>query len=405
MSGNKNIKSQLESFFRYIRNEMTDRERNAFERQTQKDPFMEEALDGYASMDEKDLINDLADINEHLVKKKTRRTRSVFYRIAASAAVFIALTALLIFIPGKHKEQIALNTPEKETLEIQQSKPVNGPVDLQDKINDLTEKDANLIISSHEEAAPEKIAVNKQYDSIVKEKIQIEPIGGAVTEMARSRAIVSPPASKEYERKKSESGYAIKGQVISNDDKLPIAGATVRIKGTKYGVITDMDGNFSLNVPDTSDKILSAEFIGMESKEIKASPDSIMNIRLNPNLSSLSEVVVVGYSISKKAYDEDDPESSYMHAVPEGGRASFNEYVERNLHRPDISDKTRKVVVVLNFMVRTSGEIDSIRVIKSPGQQFSDEAIRVLKQGPEWKPAQLDGNAVDEDVRLRMVFK
>jgi len=61
--------------------------------------------------------------------------------------------------------------------------------------------------------------------------------------------------------------------------------------------------------------------------------------------------------------------------------------------------------VVLGFLVRRDGSIDSINIVRSPGKLFSDEAIRVLKSGPLWNPAKDKGNTVEEYVRLRLVFR
>ena len=53
----------------------------------------------------------------------------------------------------------------------------------------------------------------------------------------------------------------VKGRVLSAEDKEPLIGATVKIPGTSIGVVTDIDGNFSLEVPN-KDKTLVIEFLG-----------------------------------------------------------------------------------------------------------------------------------------------
>jgi TonB family protein len=63
------------------------------------------------------------------------------------------------------------------------------------------------------------------------------------------------------------------------------------------------------------------------------------------------------------------------------------------------------VVVVLNFRVDTEGKIDSIRIIRSPNKNFSDEAIRLIKEGPGWKPAEENGKTINDEVRIRIVFR
>ncbi|WP_317196976.1 carboxypeptidase-like regulatory domain-containing protein [Phocaeicola vulgatus] len=59
----------------------------------------------------------------------------------------------------------------------------------------------------------------------------------------------------------------MKGRVLSAEDKEPLIGATVKIPGTSIGVVTDIDGNFSLEVPD-KDKTLVIEFLGMSTLTI-----------------------------------------------------------------------------------------------------------------------------------------
>ena len=67
--------------------------------------------------------------------------------------------------------------------------------------------------------------------------------------------------------------------------------------------------------------------------------------------------------------------------------------------------RSQKVVVVINLTILSSGAIDSVEIVRSPGQAYSDEAIRLVKEGPSWTAARKDGITVDEKVRLRIVFK
>lgn len=85
--------------------------------------------------------------------------------------------------------------------------------------------------------------------------------------------------------------FDVKGVVISEEDGLPLIGATVLIKGSKTGVLTDIDGKFFIEkVPGNS--VLQFSYIGMNPKEI--SPARVMNVTLTSNVQTLSEVVVTG---------------------------------------------------------------------------------------------------------------
>ena len=85
--------------------------------------------------------------------------------------------------------------------------------------------------------------------------------------------------------------FNVKGVVISGDDNQPLIGATVLIKGSKSGVLTDIDGKFSIeNVSNKS--ILQFSYIGMKAQDLTPSPT--MSVTLMPDVQTLSEVVVTG---------------------------------------------------------------------------------------------------------------
>lgn len=86
----------------------------------------------------------------------------------------------------------------------------------------------------------------------------------------------------------------VKGRVLSAEDKEPLIGATVKIPGTSIGVVTDIDGNFSLEVPN-KDKTLVIEFLGMSTLTAKIPANGVLNVSLRPDTQRLDEVVVTGY--------------------------------------------------------------------------------------------------------------
>ena len=204
---------------------------------------------------------------------------------------------------------------------------------------------------------------------------------------------------------RTQSFFNATGKILSSEDNQPLPGVNVHIKGTSTGVITDAAGKFSINLPDSSGVTLIADYIGMAPKEFSPTADTNVEVKLDPSVASLSEVVVTGYGSKKydSAYEESSP--GHTPPLPSGGKTEFDNYIKANLHRPDSLPTGQRAVVVVSFLVRKDGKIDSIRIIRSPGRLFSDEAIRVLKSGPSWKPA-LDGETkVEEEVRLRVVFK
>ena len=91
----------------------------------------------------------------------------------------------------------------------------------------------------------------------------------------------------------------VTGSVTSSEDGLPIVGASILVKGTTIGTVTDLDGNFTLaNVPSSA-KTLQVSFVGMKTQIL--SIKSVMKIVLHPDNEVLEEVMVVAYGTAKKS--------------------------------------------------------------------------------------------------------
>ncbi|MGZ3929105.1 MAG: carboxypeptidase-like regulatory domain-containing protein, partial [Mucilaginibacter sp.] len=91
---------------------------------------------------------------------------------------------------------------------------------------------------------------------------------------------------------------SMSGQVIGADDKLPIIGCTLKVRGTNHGIVTDVNGHFNLKVPASGKLVVS--YIGYVTKEIDIEPGSSVKIALDPSHMALQEVVVVGYGVERK---------------------------------------------------------------------------------------------------------
>ncbi|MDD2602346.1 MAG: carboxypeptidase-like regulatory domain-containing protein, partial [Prevotella sp.] len=90
----------------------------------------------------------------------------------------------------------------------------------------------------------------------------------------------------------------VTGSVTSQDDGQPVIGASVIVQGSKTGTVTDVDGHFSLEVPENSKLVFS--YVGMETQTLTAKPK--MDVVLQPN-TTLNEVVVTGLTkIDKRLF-------------------------------------------------------------------------------------------------------
>jgi len=98
----------------------------------------------------------------------------------------------------------------------------------------------------------------------------------------------------------AQTGIAVRGTVMDENNE-PIIGANVTVKGNNsIGTITDIDGNFRLNVPNEK-SVLVFSFIGMTPQEVEIGSKRNLNIVLKEDGQMLEEVIVVGYGQQKKA--------------------------------------------------------------------------------------------------------
>ena len=89
----------------------------------------------------------------------------------------------------------------------------------------------------------------------------------------------------------------VSGTVTSSEDGSPVIGASIKVVGTNTGTVTNIDGNFSLNV--SANAKLEVSYIGMVTKTVKAAKN--MKIVLDTDNQSLDEVMVVAYGTAKKS--------------------------------------------------------------------------------------------------------
>ncbi len=252
---NKNRKTRLADFFRYHRNELSGEERNSFERELQKDPFTEEASEGFHSILQDSAVEDISNLEKRLKSRTSGRKSFILYRIAASVAVLIAISSIFIIIEkNKSSKHLAVNSLQPPELEIARSKPITQSEIIEDRIS--------------------------------------APAGSA----ARDRSLKKAVSSKEE------------------------------------------------------------------------------NI------------------------------SAYIPPQPVSGKLAFDRYIKENIHRPD-SLTGQSAEVILSFLVQIDGSLDSIKIVSSPGKLYSDEAIRLIKSGPTWKPAELSGNPVEDRVKVKIGFR
>ena len=97
----------------------------------------------------------------------------------------------------------------------------------------------------------------------------------------------------------SAQNIKVSGQVVSDEDSQPLPGVSVIVKGMTRGTSTDLDGNFSIEIPSGSSPLFSC--IGYEDKTVSEFNGENLIIRLKTDSFMLDEVVAIGYGVMKKS--------------------------------------------------------------------------------------------------------
>ena len=95
---------------------------------------------------------------------------------------------------------------------------------------------------------------------------------------------------------KENATHTVSG-IVKDENGLPIIGATVKVRGAQMGVVTDIDGKFSLKTSVGS--VLTVSYIGYKTQDIKVQEGSSLNIKLEPESKQLNEVVVTALGIKR----------------------------------------------------------------------------------------------------------
>ena len=114
----------------------------------------------------------------------------------------------------------------------------------------------------------------------------------------------------------------VTGVVIDEVDESPLIGVTVMEVGTQKGVITDMDGNYSITVKDENSR-LSFTYIGKEAKTVRVGNRRKVDVTMGDQANELNELVVIGYGSAKKSDLTGSVASMKASAIEESRSASF----------------------------------------------------------------------------------
>ncbi|HVM87949.1 MAG TPA: carboxypeptidase-like regulatory domain-containing protein [Puia sp.] len=438
---NKNITQYTTTDIqKYLEGQLSADEMNALEKASHEDPFLADAIEGlrlnFQNHSSEKFKHDIHELKDNIAKRTEKEKRLIVFRsvhrwprIAAAAVILIGISFLadkLLFKSSspekdaiaqaenkkvtdsttgqntevfsrkdsnndKRKSTLQFNNTKQENTDIAQNK---NPATAQNQKRDTPShvKNINYLPAKNKIEEAEKTAPH--IDSVKNIEVSAAPA-------IASNALQGKAAGIMIERKNRSYPIAFSGKV-TDENKKPVAGASITFKNKKASTITDQNGDFKLSNPGndslTTVIVSSAGFQStlytLNSNDIAAN-----HIKLKPVTSSLSEVVVAGYGDSKKRAAESGHDSNTMvfedssdettipdvhNALPIVGWPAYHDYLSKN-KKINTADSSMKGTEVISFVVDRNNQLSSFKIKQSVSKAHDVEALRLVKQGPSWR--------------------
>lgn len=198
-------------------------------------------------------------------------------------------TAILFFACSIYIEAEVVNT---QNMRITLNR---NNVKLENVLSDIESQTKMLFIYNKGVNVDKMVSLRVKNTSL--EDVLYRLFGNTVSYKVEGSYIVLSPKTME-KNSSLQTTKIIKG-IIADESGEPIIGANIIEKGTQNGTISDADGHFTLEIKNNATLIIS--FIGYKTKEFVVGNVSSINIKLSEDTETLSEVVVVGYGVQKRA--------------------------------------------------------------------------------------------------------
>ena len=225
----------------------------------------------------------------------------------------------------------------------------------------------------------------------------------------------------------SDKKFVLNGQVMKYPAKTPLVGASVIIRGTTIGTISDADGKFQLSVKKGDVVVVS--FVGMQTQFVPVEGNSNLVVWMRDDVQKMEEMVVYAPDSSEAENEERGPvvfdmpiekiekdaasenEGTVYSTVEQmpmfpGGMQAAMEFLGKNMKYPVAAQKAKiEGRVIVQFVVDKDGSITKAQVVNSVSPELDAEAIRVVNLMPKWNPGKQRGQEVPVMFTMPITFR
>ena len=395
----------------YIQGKRHGEEANRLEREAMNDPFLNDAIDGFDSV-EGDHLSVIGELEKQIAGKNRSHKPFVRYLLAGIAASVALLIGFSIFMNQENspapelvqteiKDTIRKKEIAQKDLAAQKNKPEVSKIAKETEKQFIQAKKAIPVVPKA--IAMAQISVMEEEEDHILNTVNEKPVNAVIlTETDMPVSIAAKPENlatalktKGLQAANNSKSHIFTG-TITDEDGFPLPGVSIQAANSNFGTISDMDGKFKLEIPDTTKtKSLLAKYIGYNPQKIALSSDT-QTIRMKPDELALNEVVVVGYG-RKRIFNRSTKTTSVDGALQGRvagldtnskkttfGEREFRKYFEEN-RRTGIC-ASGEVTLKARFRIDESGKPTNIEILNSDCDELKGEFLRLMEQSPLWRP-------------------
>ena len=216
-----------------------------------------------------------------------------------------------------------------------------------------------------------------------------------------------------------EEKFVLKGQVMDYSSKKPVIGASVVIKGTTMGTLSDKDGKFQLSVKKGD--VLIVCYVGLQTQSLLVEGDANLVVWMKEDVQSMEEMVVgtnsadsdkkgveVKFVPNDKPVIQDGEIFTVVEEMPQfpGGMMECMKFLSKNVNYPAEAQKAGvEGRVIVQFVVKKDGKLADAKVVKGVHPELDAEALRLVGLMPDWIPGKQRGKAVDVKFTIPIMFR
>lgn len=380
----------------YIKGQRQGKEANQLERKAMDDPFLQDAIDGYDSV-EGDHISMIEDLEKRLSTSKKSINKRIWIWAAAAAIVLLIGTPLLLNKPYMEEEanglvydilseeEITPSFIQKDTTLLADHLELNNKEDAVSKV------EPTLSPSLPGEASPETIEILAENTEIAEaiENIPDKEIMLSNALQIREKTAIGDP-QKEISHTLSGRVAGISTSITPSDKLLvsgrivdeigePLIGVTIQLSDTRTGTISDTAGNFQLIIPKEEQRTLLASYIGMKNTEIPIK-ENVGDIMMKADDMALNETIVIGYGVPKRRLFTRS--TSHVEKSEGFGEEEFKDYFAQNYNKE--SCVGQNITIVIEFFIDPMGRPAQIDIKENSCPALESEIERLLLGSPLW---------------------